>query len=165
MSNNVKNQKGAFLVEVVVIVGIIAGSLVAILGVATVFLVTSHVVQQTSKATALAQEAIEIVRNYRDGTDWDTTGLGQLTLGVPYHAEQSGSPPAWTLLGGTETITEFTREIEFEAVCRDSSDNIATCPASYSDSDTRKAIVTVSWQERGNNHEVELQAYFTNWNP
>lgn len=163
MNNNAKNQKGAFLIEVIVIVGIITGSLVAILGVATVFLVTSHVVQQTSKATALAQEAIEIVRNYRDGTDWDTTGLGQLALGVPYHPEQSGSPPAWTLIGGAETLDEFTREIEFEQVYRDSSDNIAS--AGSLDPHTLKAIVRVFWQERGNNHEVELQAYFTNWNP
>lgn len=162
-SNSVKNQKGSLLVEIVVVVGIIAGALVAILGLATTFLVTSQVVQQTSEATALAQEGLEIVRSYRDGTDWSVNGLATLTPGGPYHPVQSGGPPpAWTLVSGSETIGEFTREIAFEEVSRDGNDDIAI--SGSVDPDIVKAIATVSWQERGRSHEVELAAYFTNWN-
>lgn len=162
--SNKKSEKGGLLVEIVVVVGIIVGSLVAILGLATTFLVTSQIVQQTSEATALAQEGLEIVRNYRDGTVW-AVGLGAVAFAPSsYHPEQFGSPPKWILVSGSETIGEFKREIVFEAVCRNSSHNITACPGSYTDADTRKAIVTVSWQERGRSHQVELEAYFTNWN-
>lgn len=164
-SNNAKSQRGGLLVEIVVVAGIIAGALVALLGLATAFLVTSQIVQQASRATALAQEGLEIVRNYRDGTDWAVDGLGQVAFTPSsYHPEQSGSPPEWTLVSGSETIDEFTREIMFEEVCRSSSHDIVACPGSYTDADTVQAVVTVSWLEKGRSHEVELEAYFTTWN-
>ncbi|HEX9722599.1 MAG TPA: hypothetical protein VGA53_05075 [Candidatus Paceibacterota bacterium] len=160
--NNTRKQKGGSLVEIIIVAGIIMSSLGAILGLAAFFLATSQVVQQTSQAAALAQEALEIVRNYRDGTSW-AVGLDAVTPGGPYHPVQSGGPPpAWTLVSGSEAISEFTREIQFEEVCRDGNDDIAPCgfPA---DPDTVKAVVTVSWTERGRNHEVELVEYFTDW--
>lgn len=163
LSNKRKSEKGGLLVEIVVVVGIIAGSLAAILGLATAFLVTSQIVQQTSQAGALAQEGLEIVRNYRDGTDWAVDGLGLVAFAPSsYHPEQSGSPPEWMLVSGSEAIGEFTRQIKFEQVSRDGSANIAT--SGSIDPDTVKATATVSWQERGRNHQVELEAYFTNWN-
>ncbi|OHA64190.1 MAG: hypothetical protein A2940_01725 [Candidatus Wildermuthbacteria bacterium RIFCSPLOWO2_01_FULL_48_29] len=153
-------QKGGSLVEIVVVSGIIMGSLAAIIGLAAFFLATSQVVQQTSQATALAQEALEIVRNIRDGTDW-TSGLGALTLGDFYHPKQLGSPPEWTLISDPETIGEFTRQIVFEEVYRDASDNISA--NGTLDPDTIKTTVQVMWEERGRNHQVELEAYITNW--
>ena len=147
--------------EIVVVAGIIVGSLAAILGLAAFFLATSQVVQQTSQATALAQEALEIVRNFRDGTDW-SSGLGVIAFSPSsYYPEKSGSPPAWSLSAGSETIGEFTRQIQFEEVRRDGSDNIAS--SGSVDADTVKAIAQVSWEERGRTHQVELVAYFTNW--
>lgn len=146
--------------EIVVVSGIIMGSLAAIIGLAAFFLATSQVVQQTSQATALAQEALEIVRNVRDGTDW-AGGLGALTLGDFYHPEQLGVPSEWVLVSGVEIIGEFTRQIVFESVYRDGDDNISA--SGSLDPDTLKAVVTVSWEERGRNHQVELEAYFTNW--
>ena len=164
-NNNVKSQRGGLLVEIVVVVGIIVGALVAILGLATAFLVTSQIVQQTSQATALAQEGLEIVRNVRDGTIWTAVdGLGQVAFAPSlYHPEQSGSPPKWILVSGSETIGEFTRQIQFARVYRDGSANIVAAPGTL-DSDTVKATAKVSWQERERSHEVELAAYFTNWN-
>lgn len=163
--SNRKSAKGGLLVEIVVVVGIIVGALVAILGLATAFLVTSQIVQQTSEATSLAQEGLEIVRNVRDGTVWTAVdGLGQAAFAPSsYHPEQSGSPPKWILVSGSETINEFTRQIQFAMVYRDGSANIAAVPGTL-DTDTVKATATVSWQERGRSHEVKLEAYFTNWN-
>ena len=160
-NNNAQRQRGGLLVEIVVIVGIIAGSLVAILGLATTFLVISQIVQQTSGATALAQEGLEIVRSFRDGTDWTVDGLDTFTPGNPYHPEQSGTPPKWVLASGAEAIGVFTREIQFEEVSRDANSDIAS--SGTADPDTVKAVVNVSWQERERSHEVELSAYFTNW--
>lgn len=149
--------------EIVVIAGIIVGSLAVILGLAAFFLATSQVVQQTSQATALAQEALEIVRNIRDGTEWSVDGLGTFTLGDLYHPEQlGGPPPEWTLVAGSETIDEFARQIVFEEVYRDGSDNIYPSGGSL-DPDTVKTVAVVSWEERGRTHRVELVAYFTNW--
>ena len=168
--SNRKSKKGGLLVEIVVVVGIIVGALVAILGLATAFLVTSQVVQQTSQATALAQEGLEIVRNYRDGISWNTDnagieydGLGMLTPGTMYHLEKSTDAiPRWKMVAGTETIGIFTRKIELGAIQRDANSNIVV--AGTPDPDTKKVTVTVSWQERERSHEVELAAYFTNWN-
>ncbi|HCM36674.1 MAG: hypothetical protein A3J30_01175 [Candidatus Wildermuthbacteria bacterium RIFCSPLOWO2_02_FULL_47_9c] len=157
------NNRGGSLVEIVVIAGIIVGSLAVILGLAAFFLATSQVVQQTSQATALAQEALEIVRNIRDGTEWSVDGLGTFTLGDLYHPEQlGGPPPEWTLVAGSETIDEFARQIVFEEVYRDGSDNIYPSGGSL-DPDTVKTVAVVSWEERGRTHRVELVAYFTNW--
>ena len=159
--NNAKSEKGSLLVEIVV-VGIIVGSLTAILGIATMFLTTSHIVQETSKATALGQEAMEIVRNVRDGTDWAVDGLGILALSpAVYHPEQSGSPSKWILVSGSETIGAFARQIQFEEVSRDGNDDIAAVGAV--DPDIVKTVVTVSWQERGRNHEVQVNGYFSDW--
>ncbi|HEY4510133.1 MAG TPA: hypothetical protein VJC15_04065 [Candidatus Paceibacterota bacterium] len=171
--NKIKSEKGGLLVEIVVVVGIIVGSLVAILGLATTFLVTSQIVQQTSQATALAQEGLEIVRNYRDGIPWNTDpvpltwevydGLGVVDFGDLYYVKKSMDViPQWQLLKDpVPPINEFTREIVFEEVQRDGNDDIN--PGTV-DPDTVKAIVTVSWEERGRSHVVELEAYFTNWN-
>ena len=157
------NNRGGSLVEIVVIAGIIVGSLAVILALAAFFLATSQVVQQTSQATALAQEALEIVRNIRDGTEWSVDGLGTFTLGDLYHPEQlGGPPPEWTLVAGSETIDEFARQIVFEEVYRDGSDNIYPSGGSL-DPDTVKTVAVVSWEERGRTHRVELVAYFTNW--
>ena len=165
-NNSAKSQKGSMLMEIVVVSGIIVSSLAAILGLAAMFLTTSQTVQQTSQATVLAQDALEVIRSYRDGTDWSAVdGLGTVTPGALYHPEQSGGiPPAWVLAAGSETIDEFTRQVVFEDVCRDTADDIVTCPGSYTDADSKEVTATVSWTERGRSHQVELIAYFTNWN-
>lgn len=151
------------LMEIVVVSGIIISSLAAILGLAAMFLTTSQTVQQTSQATVLAQDGLEVIRNYRDGTDWAVDGLGTVTLGALYHPEQSGAPPKWVLVAGSSTVDVFERQIVFEGVLRDGNDDIALSGGT-DDADTIKAVVQVSWQERGRSHQVELTAYFTNWN-
>lgn len=158
-------SKGVSLVEVVVAIGIIAVALFGILQTTTFLLVASDIAKQTNQATLLAQEAMEVVRNYRDGTNWIVDGLGTLTPGIPYHPEQIGGlPPAWTFVVGPETINGFTRQVTFVNVFRDTpgTDNIVTTGGAL-DPDTLKATVTIVWQERGNNHNFSVTAYFTNW--
>ena len=155
------SARGGSLVEIVIVAGIITGALIAILGLASLFVATAHLVQQTGQATLLAQEGLEIVRNYRDGTDW-AIGLGAVSFApASYHPEQSGAPPSWVLMSGDETLGEFTRSLQFQEVYRDGDDNIAG--SGTVDDNTVKVTVTVSWQERGRTHEVQLSAYIANW--
>ena len=165
----------------VVIIGV---ALVSIVELTTFSLRSSQVKKQTTQAADLTQEAMEIVRNFRDGTGWSDNdagdqydGLGVVTAGASYHPQQStGAAPRWQMVSGQETINEFTRAIVFRNVCRNSStDNITgitdtdgaatTCAGSggVRDADTKHVTVTVSWTEKARAHEVELVTYVTNW--
>jgi len=143
-------KKGIAVVEILIVIGIIAISISSLLGVAVFSLKLSASIKETTTADALAQEMVEAVRNFRDGTDWDIGGLGVLNTGDAYYPKKSEeTPPAWMLVGGEEAINGFVRKVVFERVSRDGSD----------DPDTRKVIATVSWE----NKKVEIITYFTNW--
>ena len=155
-------KKGIAVVEILIVIGIIAIVMSSLLGVVVFSLKLSASVKETTMADALAQEMIEAVRNFRDGTDWDGDGLGVLSTGSLYHPEESiDVPPAWTLVGGEETIDGFTRKVVFERVSRDpTTNNIEDVyNPGNDDPDARKVIATVSWESR----KVEIITYFTNW--
>jgi len=152
------NKKGVTVVELLVVIFILLIAFVGILGLLTFSLQTSSLIKETTYANFLAQDSIEAVRNFRDGTDWDTNGLGFLTAGV-YHPEKTSDvPPKWNLVSGEETINNFTRKIVFENVQRDGADNIVET-GGINDPETKKATVTVSWKDK----KVEVITYFTNW--
>ena len=154
-------NKGFTVVELMVVVFILLVAFVGILGLLAFSLQTSNLIKETTYANFLAQEAIETVRNFRDGTDWSTDGLGDLTAGV-YHPEKTGDiPPKWSLFLGEETINNFSRKIVFENVQRvtGSDDIFEGTGVPYSDSDTKKVTIIVSWKDK----TVEITTYFTNW--
>ena len=152
-------NKGFTVVELMVVVFILLVAFVGILGLLAFSLQTSNLIKETTYANFLAQEAIEAVRNFRDGTDWSTGGLGDLTAGV-YHTEKTGDiPPKWSLLSGEETINNFTREIILEDVNRDAVTHDIVETGGVNDSDTEKVQVIVSWKDK----TVEITTYFTNW--
>jgi Tfp pilus assembly protein PilV len=163
-------NRGGSLIEVIIVLAIIVGALAAILGLAALSLVASEIGKQTGEAALLAEDTMEALRNYRDGIDWDDDdpadeydGLEIAPRGTAFHMEQSADAvPRWQLIAGAETVNEFTRQVVFEDICRDASDDIVACPGTV-DTDSVEATVTVSWQERGRSHEVELVAYLTNW--
>jgi len=153
------NNKGVSIIEILVVVVIINITLVIFLGLANFSLKISTYIKETNQANFLAQEAIEAVRNFRDGTTWDADGLGNLTTGIAYHPERSGdTPPKWQLIQEEETVDGFTRKVNFENVQRDGNDNIVDS-GGITDPNTKKVTVTVSWK----NKIVELTTYFTNW--
>jgi uncharacterized protein (UPF0264 family) len=156
-----KGERAFSVIEVLIVSALIVVALGGILGVAALSIVAAGIAEQTTEAVLLAQEEIEALGNYRDGTDWSVDGLGVLTIGADYYAAQLAG--AWQMNSGTETILEFTRKVVIGDVCRDVNDDIAVCPSTYTDIDTVKATATVSWTERGNAHEVEIIKYFTNW--
>lgn len=155
------NKRGVSIVEVLVVVGILLVAFVGILGLLTFSLQVSNLIKETTQANFLAQDAIEAIRNFRDGTTWDTDGLRILSAGTEYHPEKTGDVPSkWMMATGEETIDGFSRKIVFEQIKRDAQDNIVENGGiNDPDPDTRKATITVSWKDK----EIEIITYFTNW--
>jgi type II secretory pathway pseudopilin PulG len=158
-----KNKKGISVVEILIVVVIISVGLVALLNATTSSLKFSRLMKENDQAKELAQEALEAVRSFRDGTDWEIDGLGFLPLGT-YHPEQTtDSPPKWALFTNEGTVTLgaaiFKRKVVFENVYRDFNDNIAS--SGTEDLNTKKITATVSWDN--GNKKVEISTYLTNW--
>lgn len=162
-SGNKKLNKGISIIEILVVIAVVSIVLVNVVGLTILSLRGSVLIKKTTQADALGQEAMEAVRNFRDGTDWEIDGLGVLATGIanPYHPENIGDGlPGWMLVSGQEIIDDFTREIIFEKVFRDGNDDIVESGVT-DDSDTKKVTVIVSWE----NKEVKLVTFFTNWRP
>jgi len=165
-----RSGRGISIVELLVGAGILTLSLSALLGFLAFTLTTSSFLKQQTEATALAQEALEAVRNFRDGTGWNDDdlqnqydGLGKAQTGVAYHLGLSlDVPPRWQLLLGAETIGMFARTIVLENVQRDVNDNIVDS-GGVQDPDTKKVTARVLWTAKTKAHEVVVVSYLTNW--
>ncbi len=155
---NIKNNnRGQSVLEIIIAMAIfvlIASSMISlVLGGNTAL---EQGGEQT-QAEYLAQEAIEAIRSIRDGA-WNEIIYNQSAVATSNHK--------WVFSGeGTdETIGQYTRTITFEDVCRDNLNNIATCPASYTDIYTKKISVVIEWTVRqGITNSVEQTTYLTNW--
>lgn len=154
------NKRGVSIIEILIVIAIIVIALSSLLGISTFSLKISTLIKETGQANNLAQEAMEAVRNFRDGTDWNVDGLGTLaTTTVFYHPEKSTDIlPKWQMISGAEIIDGFLRKIVFDDVFRDENDNIVDSGGTI-DPNTKKITVTVSWKER----EVKIVTYLTNW--
>lgn len=156
-------KKGILAIEVLLMSSIIAVSLVGILALSLFSLKISGLAEETIRANNIAEEAMEALRNFRDGTYWNIDGLGALTPGNDYHPEKSGSPLRWRIVLGSETVDGlFSRRIIFENARRDERDNIVESGGTI-DPDAKKATIFVSWNNKGGNYEVKLATYLTNW--
>jgi len=156
------NKKGISIIELLIVIAIIAIALTSLLGIASFSLRVSTLIKETTQANTLAQETIEAVRNFRDGTDWNTNGLGTLTPDVAYYPQKTADiPPKWSLILGEETINGFTRKVIFQEVSRDSvtGDIEDIYNSNNDDPNTRKSMATVAWEEK----EIEIVTYLTNW--
>lgn len=155
-------NKGISAIEILIVVFIIVTALSALLGFASLSLTMSTLIKQRTQANNIAQEGIEIVRNFRDNTVWDIDGLGSLTTGISYFPQKTAeTPSAWNLIEGEEKVNGFTRKIIFEKVYRDGNDNIAE--TGTEDPNTKKVVLNVFWKEREEDYQIELITYLTNW--
>ncbi|MCP6719157.1 MAG: hypothetical protein KJI71_02905 [Patescibacteria group bacterium] len=160
--NGNKAERGALIVEILVVVAIITITLTGLLGLISFSLGTSTLIRQNNQADDIAQGIVEQVRNFRDGTSWEIDGLGTLTTGIDYYLQESGSPQKWQLIEGTKTVNGFNTKVTLGDVMRDSNDDIVSSGGSI-DSDTKKVTVDVSWEEKNRSHQIELITYLTNW--
>lgn len=152
------NKKGISIIEILIVIAIIVIALIGLLGLITFSLKISTLIKETTQANNLARETLEVVRNFRDGTDWNTDGLNTLIAGDSYYLQKSTDiPPKWQVVPGEEIIGGFTRKVVFNNVQRDGNDNIVE--AGDIDLNTRKVVATVFWKDK----EIEIITYLTNW--
>jgi len=162
MAVNLKQQKGISLIEALLAVALITTAFVSFLTLSSLNTKVNFQKANITRAKFLAQEAVEAIRNFRDSTEWEKNGLGTLQSSISYHLEKTGSPLNWILVPGEKQIGKFTQKIVFENVYRDSNDNI-TLEGGTLDPDTKKVIITISWQEKAKEKKVEITTYLTNW--
>jgi len=159
VSSSTKTRAGISIIEIIVVIAVMSIALASLLVSASLALKLSVINKETTQANELAQETIEAVRSFRNGTTWAIDGIGTLATDPDcYHPEIIvGSPSNWSLVSGEETIGIFKREIVFSRVFRDTNDNISETGSE--DSGTRKVTVIVSWEDR----KTEIVTYLTNW--
>lgn len=160
--NKYQSIQGIGIIELLIVIAIVVIALTSILGVATFSLKISIAIKETTQANALVQHTIEAARNFRDGTDWNTNGLGTLITGVAYYPQETTDiPPKWTLIQDEEIINGLTRKVILQKVSRDpvTGDIEDIYTPDNDDPNTRKAIATVSWKDK----KIEIVTYLTNW--
>lgn len=156
--SNVRYQRGISLIEIAVIIPIVGIAFFSIYQLVSLALVNNEDQGRRVQALALTKDGVELVRVIRDA-DW--SNIDSLTTGANYYL--SGSNGAWSLTPTDPGVLEgiFTRTVVFEAVNRDDDDNISE--TGTADPNTRLLTVTVTWEERGKDREIELQTYLTNF--
>ena len=157
-----KINKGFSVIEILISIFIVLVVFINFLGIVAFSLKSADFVKRANQANFLAQEAVEAVRNFRDGTDWDIDGLGVINPNVDYYpALTASAPPNWIMVLGTENIDGFNRKVVFQRVSRDpATKEIEPVYNAFNDDpDTRKAVVTISFGEKS----IEVVTYFTNW--
>lgn len=157
-----KKPKGALVIDILIASFFIVSALASLLVLANLSLKASLSANKETEAKSLVQAAAEAVRNFRDNTDWQSNGLGTMTLGISYRLGKSPDSSYWILNPGEEQIKGFLRKIIFENARRDQDYNIVESGGSE-DADTKKVTIIISWQEKQQNHQLSLVTYFTNW--
>ncbi|MDP2909922.1 MAG: prepilin-type N-terminal cleavage/methylation domain-containing protein [bacterium] len=154
-----ENKKGFLLLEVLIAAAILLIVMGGLFGVGYYSFKLSAFSKQASIAANLAQESMEAFRNFRDGTDW-AEGAGIISAGSDFYMEKSLL--GWTIVSGNENIGIFTRKIIMENVSRnpETGEIESDYNPSRDDADTKKVIAVVEW---GQEKQVEITAFFTNW--
>ncbi len=134
--------RGMSLIEVVLAAGLLALLLATLVGGFLYGAEASTVAGDQARATMLAEEALEAVRNIRDA-GW--SGLpADGTYGLATTSNQ------WNLALGSDTIGVFTRTVALASV----------------DANRKTVTATVSWSESAQRTgQVTLSTRLTNWQP
>ncbi len=152
-------RDGFSMVEVVIAVSI---AVLFFLAIYEVILFSNKIMAnglRKIEAGYLAQEGIEAARLMRDN-GW-TDNIATLNNNTDYYLELVGGQ--WTLTVTPQELINgiFSRRINLYAVNRDGDDNIAA--AGTIDTNTRRVLVNVSWEERGKQYSIPVEAYITNF--
>lgn len=150
--------RGFGLIEIVVGVAVLTSSL---LGISLYYQQALGVSQRTGnfvRAGFLMEEGIEVAKFFRD-TSW--TNISGLTPGATNYLSWTGS--TWA----TSTVNAyvdglFERTLVVDNVSRDSNDDIVSSGGTL-DAGTKKATVTVSWNEKGATTTKSVSTYLTNF--
>lgn len=142
------------LVELVVALAVLSVMIVGGYGVFQLGVNTVDRARQYTLAEFLAHDLIELTTSKRN-ENWNSLVAGD------YHFVED---PLLGILfaSGAETINEFTRVVTLSEVQRNGSQQIVQSEGTV-DPDTMKVVATVSWTYRGQNFQVQLTHYLTNW--
>lgn len=164
MPNKFSN-KGFGLLEIIISVALISGSLFALASVAQLALRATNESFFGSKASFLAEEGLEAARFTRDN-GWIANVVPLARQANYYPVFASGE---WLMSTSSPGLVDniFDRRITWEDVYRRASDDNIVPPDSpetkYLDSNTVKVRALVSWPKVGEaTSSVELITYLTN---
>jgi len=153
-----KNNKGISILEILLGLGMFAIIASAVSSLAIGGLRSLIRAERYIDATSIAQEGVEAVRFVRD-VAWNDLIYTQSAV--------EATSSRWILSGEgtTEQIGNFSRIINFDDVCRNIDDDIADCPASYTDPHSKKVTVDVEWEVIKDFKTTSFQylTYLTNW--
>lgn len=154
-----KFQKGMSLVEIIIGSSIIMVSVVALLGVFGGL--TSLSVKNTPRVQAamLLDEGAEILKIFRD-SGW-TSNIASLTNGTTYRFLWQSN--AWIATTSSNMIDGiFDRTFMLSAVNRDSTSYDIVTSGGTTDTGTRKATITVSWNDGSGTTSKSVEMYVYN---
>lgn len=152
-----KYKRGFGMVEAVIAISIVAGFIVILAGINTLYLKISFGQSSKIEAAFLAEEGLEVMRYLRD-KDW-SANMGSMLNDTDYFLTFSGTD--WATTTALTYIGIFDRRIRLSAVNRDASDNITTVGGTL-DSNTRLLTSTVAWPEHGATSTKSVSTYITN---
>jgi Tfp pilus assembly protein PilV len=133
--------KGISIVEIVIAAGIIATSVIGIVGAVQVYLKIVYQNTRETQAVLLLDETAEALQYLRD-VSFDTN-IESTVANTTYTTYWNGT--AYQLATSTISLPyDMTRTITFENIRRDSSDQIVSSGGTV-DSNTKKAVITISW--------------------
>ncbi len=152
-----KKQNGFGILEIVLAVAIVSGSLYAL---ASVFILSGRTVELSRErltASFLMEEGLEVLRFLRDSS-WDGN-IGTLAAGTDYYLSFNETTSTWSIQTAATTQIDgvFDRSFRVENVLRDGGDNIAA--SGTADPETKKIIMKVSWFSRNQSQVSTLEAY------
>lgn len=130
------SQSGQSLLELLVLIGVAAIFLPALLTGLVAAREGKAQQQQRLYATSILKETNEAVRIVREN-GWDT-----FAINGTYHPIISGS--TWTLATGSGTVNGFTKSVVISDVYRDANGVIVASGGSL-DGSTKKIVSTISW--------------------
>ncbi len=162
MKNKICLKKGSSLVEILVAVFIFTIILGSLITASNLYLVGAGENLRSTKGAYLAEEGIEAIKTMRD-TNW--TNISSLTNNINYYLYFDTASSTNNMWKATSTIYStdptFIRVFKINTVYRDSNGRIVTSGGTL-DSNTKKVIISVSWQSKNTITTKTLSTYITN---
>lgn len=168
------NNKGFTLIELLFAIALSALFLPAMVFVFSFSLGAASQGESYTQAYSIAQEYMEAIFYLKDNasSDWDWDNNTQLTSNSEYY-QPSNLSGNWMLGGKTSSPTStngYETIVQIFKTCRDDidgdeildiypSDPDNTCV--YDDDLTRKVVVKVTWNEKGEDTSIDLVSYVT----
>lgn len=152
-----KSKTGFALIEVLIAVTIISGSLLVIVALATNSLTFATSNLKSYQANLANDEAVEAVKSIRMES-W-ATNIAPLTIGTTYGI--SLGTTNWGIVATPQTTSlGFTRTIIFNNAYRDSNDDLAA--SGTLDDNVRKVNITTTWTEGVESKSQTIDFYIAN---